>query len=655
MLRHLFTAALSCLLGASAFLAPSPSNAQTTDPSVRGLWTRLQDLPLIPIHNHLLPNGKIAMWGRDGGNQGYLWDPVTQAITALPGVDYDLFCTGHVWLADGRLFVAGGHIQDNVGLANGSVYDPAANTWSKAPNMNAGRWYPTVTTLANGDALVVSGQVDWSVGLNTLPQVYQAATNTWRNLTGAQMNQPLYPMMFLAPNGKVIDVAPTNVTRWLDTSGTGAWSPVGKRKYGFRDYGSAAMYADGKILLVGGGDPPTNTAEVIDLNASTPAWRAVSSMSVARRQLNTTLLPDGTVLVTGGTSGPGFDNRATPVLSTQLWNPATETWTTLASASVPRMYHSSTLLLPDGRVLSNGSDDHHEVEVFSPPYLFKGARPAMSEVPASIGYGQRFTVQSGDAAAIQKVTLIRLASVTHGFNQNQRMNILQFTPGAGSVDITAPANANIAPPGHYMLFLVNGNGAPSMGSVVQLSGTDPTPPPPPPAPVIGSLSPSNATAGGPAFTLTVNGSNFVSAAAVRWNGAARTTTYVSATRLTAAIPATDIAAAGTAQISVMDPGGTASGNVPFTIAAPAGPTYTLTVSRTGSAATRGTITSSPAGINCGGTCTAAFGGGRSVTLTAKVTGNGVFANWGGACGGTAHTCTLTMDANKSVTATINRR
>jgi hypothetical protein len=568
MLRHLFTAALSCLLGASAFLAPGPSNAQTTDPSVRGQWTRLQDLPLIPIHNHLLPNGNIAMWGRNGGNQGYLWDPVTQAITGLPVVDYDLFCTGHAWLADGRLFVAGGHIVDNVGLPNGSLYDSATNSWSKAPSMNAGRWYPTVTTLANGDALVVSGQVDYSVGVNTLPQVYQAATNSWRNLTGAQVNQPLYPMMFLAPNGKVIDVAPTDFTRWLDTSGTGAWSPVGQRKYGFRDYGSAAMYADGKILLVGGGDPPTNTAEVIDLNASTPAWRAVSSMRVARRQLNTTLLPDGTVLVTGGRSDSESHTPATPVLSSELWNPATETWTTLASASVPRMYHSSALLLPDGRVLSNGSDDRHEVEIFSPPYLFKGARPAMSQVPASIGYGQRFTVQSADAGAIQKVTLIRLSSVTHAFNQNQRMNILQFAAGTGSVEITAPANGNIAPPGHYMLFLVNGNGVPSMGSVVQLSGTAAPPPPPPPPP---------------------------------------------------------------------------------------GPTYTLTVSRTGSAATRGTITSSPAGINCGSTCTAAVGAGTSVTLTATVTGNGLFAGWGGACSGTARTCTLTMDANKSVTATVNRR
>jgi hypothetical protein len=188
------------------------------------------------------------------------------------------------------------------------------------------------------------------------------------------------------------------------------------------------MYAAGKILVVGGGDPPTATAEVIDLTAAQPAWRSVASMSVARRHLNTTLLPDGTVLVTGGSYGSGFDNRTTPVYTAELWDPATEKWTMLSSASVGRFYHSSTVLLPDGRVLSTGGENVTDVEVFSPPYLFKGGtRPTMSGVPAAVGYGQKFTIQSPDAMSIAKVTLIRLPSVTHAFNQNQRLNVLQFT------------------------------------------------------------------------------------------------------------------------------------------------------------------------------------------------------------------------------------
>jgi len=555
-------AVVSWLLGALALLSPIAANAQSA-----GQWTKLMNLPLVPIHEHLLPDGKVLMWGIGATLDPRLWNPVDQSISLAPKAGYDLFCSGHTHLADGRLFVPGGHIRNNVGLAKASLYNPATNGWSVAPDMNAGRWYPTATTLANGDALVVSGDINRRSGTNPLPQVYQAASNTWRSLTGAQLQQHLYPMMFLAPNGKVIDVAPTQQTRYLDTTNSGAWSAVAARNFGVRDYGSAVMYAEGKILVVGGGDPPTASAEVIDLNAPTPAWRTVASMSVARRQLNATLLPDGTVLVTGGTSGPGFNNATTPVFSAELWNPATEAWTTLASASVPRLYHSSALLLADGRVLATGGNSYPDAETFSPPYLLKGGtRPTMSGVPASIAYGQPFSVQSPNAADIRKVTLIRLPSVTHGFDQNQRLNILQFTSAtAGVLDITAPANGNVAPPGSYMLFIVNADGVPSIASMVQVGGTAPADPPPV-API----------------------------------------------------------------------------------------TFRLAATKDGTAAPRGTITSQPAGINCGGTCSAAFAKDTSVTLTVTTNGNGVFAGWSGACTGTG-ACTLPMDANKAVTATINRR
>jgi hypothetical protein len=571
MTRRYLAALLSGLLVACCLLAPGEASAQA---NVRGQWARLPNLPFAPVHQALLPNGKVIIWGRDLNRT--LWDPLIGSASALPSAGYDQFCAGLSYLGDGRLLAPGGHIADYVGLPNASIYDPATNTWTRVPDMNAGRWYPTVTTLANGDALVVSGQIDTTSGSNPLPQVYQVATNTWRDLTSAQLTQNLYPMMFLAPNGKVVDVGPINFTRWLDTNGTGAWSDIGWRVYGWRDYASAVMYAPGKIMVTGGGDPPVPFAEVIDLNVPAPAWRAIASMSVARRHVNTTLLPDGTVLATGGTSGSGHNNTTTAVFSAELWNPATETWTMMASATVPRLYHSAAFLIPDGRVITTGGDSYPDVEIFSPPYLFKGARPTMSAVPASLGWGQQFSVQSPDAASIRKVTLIRLPAPTHAFDQNQRLNELQFTAATGGLNITTPANPNLAPPGHYMLFVVNGNGVPSVGAVVQLraSGTSPPPPPPPPppapAPALSSMSPSNATAGGAAFTLTVNGSNFVSGAVVRWNGVPRTTTFVSATQVRAAIAAADIAAAGTANVSVANPDGSLSGAVPFTVTAGTG-------------------------------------------------------------------------------------
>ena len=364
-------------------------------------------------------------------------------------------------------------------------------------------------------------------------------------------------MMFLAPNGKAFNVAPSQITRYLDTAGTGAWSGVANRNFGYRDYGSAVMYADGKILVLGGGDPPTNTAEVIDLNQQSPTWRSVAPMSIARRQVNATLLPDGTVLVTGGTSGPGFNDTTNPVYPAELWDPATESFRPLASATVPRLYHSAAVLLPDGRVLSTGGDGYPTPEVFSPPYLFKGARPTMSAVPSTIGYGQPFSVQTPDAANITKVTLIRITAVTHSFNENQRLSVLSFTPGSGTLNIVAPTTANVAP-GHYLLFIVNGNGVPSVGSIVQLRAA-------PGAATLASLSPSSVMAGGPAFTLTVNGTGFVNGATVQWNGQARTTTFVSSGQLRAAIGASDIGVAGTRPVTVVNPGAGASNALTFTI------------------------------------------------------------------------------------------
>jgi hypothetical protein len=448
--------------------------------SVTGRWDPAIDLPFFPVHSHTLPTGKVMIWPGDGGisgNDPRSWDPANQSVSTLTPPGYDVFCAGHSFLADGRLFVAGGHVQNGVGLANASIYNPSANAWTRLPDMNAGRWYPTVTVLANGDVLVVSGSIDNVVGVNRLPQVFQVGSG-WRNLTSAQLGMDLYPQMFLAPNGKVFNSGPTQTTRYLDTAGSGTWSFVANRVGPHRDYGSAVMYAPGKVLVMGGG-PPTNTAEVIDLNQPSPTWRAVGSMHFARRQINATLLPDGNVLVTGGTSSAGFNNPAGAVHAAELWNPTTEQWTTLASSdpTIPRVYHSSALLLPDARVLSMGGNGYPQTEIYSPPYLFKGTRPTITSAPASVAYGQSFFVGTPDAAAISKVTMLRLSSVTHAFNMSQYISMLSFSQTTGGLNVVAPSaatvatpsGATVAPPGPYMLFILNGSGVPSVAKIVQVA------------------------------------------------------------------------------------------------------------------------------------------------------------------------------------------
>jgi hypothetical protein len=456
--------------------ATATATVTVTSPSPTGQWTSVQTWPFMAAHAHLLATGKILFWPSfDNGNNPTLWDPVANTFSTALRAAYNIFCSGHSFLPDGTLLVTGGHNgSSGYGYPYASIYNPTQDSWTQTPNMQDARWYPTNTTLANGDVLVVSGEITPGT-YNTLPQVWHPATNSWLNLTSAQLSQPLYPMMFLAPNGQVFNPGPDRTSRYLDTSGTGAWSTVGSFNYiGTRDYGSSVIY-DGKVMIAGGDGAgsglATNTAEVIDLTVSSPIWSYTGSLANARRQLNLTLLPDGKVLATGGSGGQGFDNQALPIYSSEMWDPATGKWTTMASISVYRGYHSTALLLPDGRVLSAGGEQTGaSAEIYSPPYLFNGPRPTIASVSSStVKVGQTVNVSTPDAANISQVTLIGLGSVTHAFNQNQRLNHLQFTRISGGLLVTAPANGNIAPPGHYMLFLVNSSGVPSVASIIQVT------------------------------------------------------------------------------------------------------------------------------------------------------------------------------------------
>ncbi|MGC2742382.1 MAG: carboxypeptidase regulatory-like domain-containing protein [Candidatus Angelobacter sp.] len=401
---------------------------------------------------------------------------MSNTFTATASSSYALFCAGHTTLADGRVFIAGGHIADYTGYPHAVIFNPATNGFTTLPDMNTGRWYPTVTTLPNGDVLVVSGDINANTNVDALPQVFQMSTKTWRNLTTAQLSQPLYPNMLVAPNGKVFNAGPARQSRYLNTAGTGAWSNVAVLNFGgVRDYGPAVMYDAGKVLDVGGSDPPTATAEVIDLNAATPAWKFTSSMHFPRRQHNAVILPDGKVFIVGGSSASGFDTSTSPVLPTEMWDPATGQFTVMANIAVYRGYHSTALLLADGRVLSAGGNvGGPNAQVFSPPYLFAGARPSITSAPVSAGYGQTVFIGSPDVASISKVTLLRQASVTHTNSMSQGFLSLSFTKTSTGLNVTMPANANLATPGYYMLFLLNGSGVPSVGSIIQISATAPS-------------------------------------------------------------------------------------------------------------------------------------------------------------------------------------
>src|SRR5215467_3087144 len=372
--------------------------------------------------------------------------------------------------------------------------------------------------------LIISGWIDTTQGVNVEPQVWQTATASWRNLSAAHLALPFYPFMHVAPNGKVFCAGPSQITRYLDVTGTGAWTTVANSNYGTRNWGSSVMYDEGKILMMGGSPcgfyanncttSPTATAEIIDLKSANPAWSYTGSMVTGGRKLhNATLLADGKVLVTGGSRGSEDPNTQpqNPAYESELWDPTTGTWTQMASLTTTRSYHSIALLLPDARVLSAGGDfGGASAEIYSPPYLFNGTRPTITSAPTNVTYGQSFFVGTPDAASISNVTLIALSSVTHGFNMGQRINRPAFSQASDGLNITAPSNANTTPPGYYMLFVLNSNGVPSVASIVRIDATlTPAPTPTWTIPITVQTNPAG-------LTFSVDGSTYNAAQTFSW-------------------------------------------------------------------------------------------------------------------------------------------
>lgn len=464
------------------------------DPAVFGRWTTLSySLPLRAIHVTLLHTGNFLLIAGSGnvandnviGNfKAYLWNPSTGAMTSVP-VPYDAFCGGHLVDANGDVIVFGGTVKygdaNNPYLGSNKVYKfvVATNTWVRMPPMKQGRWYPTALEDGHNRFLAYSGR-DATGAVPATPEMYDPGTGTWA--ATAPVALPLYPGLHLLADGRIAysgthygnsGVAPM----MLDpTSGAQVrvGDPSGVMDLAHRNSAMSAIVGSAdnqRIWVAGGGFPAVKSTYFMNMKAPSPVAVAGPNLPAAKGYVSVSQLPDLTALETGG--GTGTDS---PVYEASILDPGTSTLSPMAPPTVPRTYHSSSLTMADGRVVTFGGDPSSStafelrVEVFSPPYLFKGPRPRVTSKPTEVRYGASYTIKAAAAhgATLGSAVLMRPGSATHSMDANQRVLKLTTQAASGGIRITLPINHNLAPPGWYLLFINDSVGRPSVGQWVHL-------------------------------------------------------------------------------------------------------------------------------------------------------------------------------------------
>lgn len=496
------------------------------DAATRGMWGAVQNWPMNAIHAALLPDGKLLSYGApqntdsQDGRTFSVWNPALGFATGAHATSFEAgrvnsFCSTATWLGDGRLLISGGNTPRGSSLFTTASLTSVNDTAQLADD----RWYATMLTLPDGRAVMLGGIDPYTEGMyqnpdaaiasgqvSMTPELYTPGTG-WRNLTGASSRlafgpdnlRASYPRAWVAPNGEVFGISADQMW-WLDINangGNGAIRSAGNFKTGPSTTApvntgatnSAVMFAPGRILQVGGnggfngdGFPASDMATVIDINGATPVLTETARMSAPRRFSSATVLPDGQVLVTGGTRR-GNNGGTDAVYSAERWNPATGTWSTMASAARIRVYHSGALLMPNGTVLSLGGGTpgpvfNQNVEVYYPPYLFRNTgsasvlatRPQMTGINALAHRpGATLQVEMLDSSAVARLVLVKGGTVTHSFNNGQRFVELAFTQDADLLTATLPASGNTLPPGLWQLFAINAAGVPSRAALITVN------------------------------------------------------------------------------------------------------------------------------------------------------------------------------------------
>jgi hypothetical protein len=514
-----------------------------------GRWDTPFALPIHAVHSAVMPNGKVLLWSypfratesspRLLEGRAWIWDPAkgtgSDSFKQMPippsngAAQAVIFCSGGSLLPNGGVLVVGGTLKyqqsgvnDWTGMKDIWVFDPWSETWTKQPDTNKGRWYPSQELLPDGRTLLLGGWDESGTAAdNEDLEVFTAAASptgvgTVELFPAGRRQVQFYPHLFTMPTGQVLlggprgpDTALLTPTQVVDgaTQDLFTWTDVPASDW--RNQGSAILEPAGpagstRVTQIGGNQPPGTTqpsratSETFDIANAVAGWVHRPTLNIPRSNFNAVVLPDSSVVAIGGSNGVNDiennyatwpDSRSRQI---EIRDPATGQWRLGPAQAEDRAYHSTAVLLPDGRVLSGGDDrpgtrTSDTGEIYSPPYLFRGPRPVIDSAPAEVQWGRNLRVNVSGPHA-ERVVLMAPGAVTHGVEMHAKHVELAITASDGAgVNAVAPPNANVAQPGWYMLFALSADGVPSVAKWVRVHGAAPdTGPPdyPPPAPPV---------------------------------------------------------------------------------------------------------------------------------------------------------------------------
>ncbi|MEM9172537.1 MAG: LamG-like jellyroll fold domain-containing protein, partial [Pseudomonadota bacterium] len=476
---------------------------QHGDPANLGEWGPITPWPVIPVSLANLPDGRIlafsgserTTWPRPERTYSAVWDPATGEFDDLFQDGHNMFCAHLVMTENGEVFVNGGRNSGNSPWT--TLFDYQQGRWQQIENMaSGGRWYPVSNALPTGEVMTSMGSAtnfrnpdkwsernSWSV-LNGVDYVNMRQTNG-----GTSGQQRWWPVLTVAPNGDVFHYWNGQENHFIDTDGTGTVRDANAVLDEDQPTGVYIQYDAGRMLMSGGNQGSrtihgnNDRAYTIDLNGATPVIQQTGRMAFGRSYHNLVPLPNGEVMALGGSRYSGSFNNRGAVYAGEIWNPNTGEWRATAPAGVVRTYHSTAMLMPDGRVISAGGgygsgnewingSSHQNSQVYSPAYLFDADgmpadRPSITSAPGAIRAGQSFVINA--SGNVTRFSMVRMGATTHAVNTDSRFLWLDTVAnGGGSFTLTPNANPNIVIPGYWMVFALDANDVPSEAHIVRV-------------------------------------------------------------------------------------------------------------------------------------------------------------------------------------------